>query len=151
MDADIQVHVSRTIARPLDVVRRHFLDMEHHERHPVHAAATFRVIEQSPTHCEYASKTSVGPLKLSERSRLDLVDGKVVNRCLEGANQGMVNTFSFRETGPSRTEVVVDVSLPRTGARRLFAPILRGLLRRGFDQALEEDRVDLEERGYPRP
>jgi hypothetical protein len=24
-------------------------------------------------------------------------------------------------------------------------------LRRGFDQALEEDRVDLEERGYPRP
>ena len=151
MAAGIHVHVSRTIERPLEVVRQHFLDMEHHQRHPVHASARFEVIEQSPSHCEYAQKTAVGPFTLSERSRLDLVDGKVVNRCVEGANEGMVNTFSFRELGPSKTEVAVDVRLPKTGARWLFAPILRGMLARGFAQALEEDRVDLEERGYPRP
>lgn len=135
----------------LAIVRRHFLDMEHHERHPVHAAARFRVLEQSPSHCVYDQETSLGPFQLREQSRLDLIEGDVVNRCLQGANAGMVNTFSFREVGPSTTEVVVEVRVPKTGIRRWLAPILRTLLRRGFARALEEDRADLEERGYPRP
>ena len=145
VEDEIRVRVSQEIARPLDVVRRHFLDMEHHQRHPVHAGAEFEVIEQTPTRCDYSQKTKLGPFSLRERSRLELVDGDVVNRCLEGANSGMVNTFSFRELDGSKTEVTVDVRLPRTGGRRLFASLLEGLLRRGFARALEEDRVDLEE------
>jgi hypothetical protein len=146
----IRVRLSQTIERPAELVRRHFLDMDHHQRHPVHSAARFSVIEQSASHCVYDQETSLGPLRLRERSRLDLEGGDVVNRCLTGANQGMVNRFSFVERGPQTTEVVLEITLPRTGVRRVLAPVLHSALRRGFARGLEEDRADLEERGYPR-
>jgi hypothetical protein len=148
--AEIHVRVSGTIGRPAKLVRRHFLDVEHHQRHPVHTGAVFTVREQSDRHCIYDTVTSVGPFRLQEHSRLDLVGDEVVNRCLAGPNEGMVNTFSFRELSPNETEVVVDIRVPRTGVRRLLAPVLRSMLRNGFARALEEDRVDLEEHGYPR-
>jgi hypothetical protein len=149
--AELHVHLTKRIRRPVDVVRRHFLDMGHHERHPVHGAARFHVLEQSESHCLYEQETALGPFKLRERARLDRVGDDVVNRSLDGANRGMTSTFCFKEQGPTETEVVLDVRAPATGLRRLSAPLLRGLVRQGFARALEEDRVDLEERGYPRP
>jgi hypothetical protein len=148
--ADIHVQLAQTIACPINLVRRHFLDMEHHARHPVHAAATFAVIEQSSTHCRYTQKTRLGPFTLREEARLELDGDDVVNRCVSGASADMVVRFGFRSVDGVATEVTADVRLPRTGFRRVIAPLLRRMLLRGFARALEEDRVDLEERGYPR-
>ena len=147
----IRIRLTQAIACPPDLARRHFLDMEHHQRHPVHAGARFEVVDQSADHSDYLQINRFGPFELRERSRLDREGDTVVNRCLEGASQGLVARFQFRPRGPSATEVVVDIEMPRTGARLLLAPVLRRLLRQGFARALEEDRVDLEERGYPRP
>jgi uncharacterized membrane protein len=148
--SEIHVQVTQTIERPADLVRRHFLDMEHHARHPVHAAARFAVGEQSPTHCVYTQETRLGPFKLREDARLERDGDDVVNRSLNGASAGMVVRFSFRPIDPSTTEVTADIRLPRTGLRKVIAPLLRRMLRSGFARALEEDRIDLEERGYPR-
>jgi hypothetical protein len=148
--AEIRVRLSQTIECPVDLVRRHFLDMEHHQRHGVHEAARFFVIEQSEVHCLYDQETSLGPLRLRERSRLDREGDDVVNRCLSGANAKMVNRFSFVQRDAQTTEVVVEVTLPKTGLRHLIAPLLRVAIRRGFARGLEEDRIDLEDRGYPR-
>jgi len=148
--SEIHVQVTKTIARPADLVRRHFLDMEHHARHPVHAAARFAVVEQSQTHCVYTQETRLGPFKLREDARLERDGDEIVNRSLTGANESMIVRFSFRPVASSTTEVTADIRLPRTGFRRVAAPLLRRMLRDGFARALEEDRVDLEERGYPR-
>jgi len=52
--------------------------------------------------------------------------------------------------GPERTRVRTTVEMPLNGMLRLLAPLVRMGLQRDVATALEEDRVDLEERGYAR-
>jgi hypothetical protein len=149
--AEVRVKLKKLIGRPVEVVRAHFFDIAHHERHPVHGGARFRVLEQAEGHCVYAQDTALGPFTLRERSRIERSGDGLVNRCLEGPSAGQVATFSFRNAGEAQTEVELDLVTPATGLMRLAAPLLRAVLASGFARALEEDRVDLEERGYPRP
>jgi hypothetical protein len=148
--AEVRVRLTKTIARPVEVVRAHFFDIAHHQRHPVHGGARFEVLEQGPGRCLYAQQTKLGPFTLHERSRIERAGDTLVNCCLEGPSAGQVATFSFQPKGESQTEVALELVAPARGLMSLAAPLLRALLQSGFARALEEDRIDLEERGYPR-
>jgi hypothetical protein len=59
-------------------------------------------------------------------------------------------TQQFEAVSPESTRVRTTVEMPLSGMLRLLAPLVRIGLRRDVAIALEEDRVDLEERGYPK-
>jgi hypothetical protein len=148
MMREIRVILTQVIDRPATIVRRHFFDMQHHQEHRVHAAAQFRVVEQTEEHCDYEQRTAIGPFTIRERSRLERAGDDLINRCVEGPGRGTVTKFTFRDVGDSGTEVSADITAPVRGLAVLFAPLLRRMLTRGFRQALAEDRFDLEENGY---
>jgi hypothetical protein len=43
----------------------------------------------------------------------------------------------------------VTVEVPVVGVKRLLGPLFNVAVRKTTEKALEEDRIDLEERGYP--
>lgn len=55
---------------------------------------------------------------------------------------------SFAAEGPDRTRVRTTVEYPLPPLLWLLAPLLRIGLQRDLATALEEDRIDLEQRGY---
>ena len=67
-----------------------------------------------------------------------------------GANKGLLITQTFEAVAADRTRVRTTVELPFPGMLFFLAPLVRMGLQRDVEAALEEDRVDLEQRGYPR-
>jgi hypothetical protein len=53
--------------------------------------------------------------------------------------------------GPERTHLTAAIRAPLHGMNRVIAPLVKRVVDKLTDQALEEDRVDLEQRGYHPP
>ncbi len=77
-------------------------------------------------------------------------DGNSTLRSVGGANKGLLITQTFEAVAADRTRVRTTVELPFPGMLFFLAPLVRMGLQRDVEAALEEDRVDLEQRGYPR-
>jgi len=75
-------------------------------------------------------------------------DGNSTLRSLSGSNAGLLSTQRFEAEGADRTRVRITVEYPVRGILRLLSPLVRIGLQRDVNTALEEDRIDLEERGY---
>ena len=88
-------------------------------------------------------------LQEDEIEVLRRTDGSSTLRSLSGSNAGLLITQEFESVGPDRTRVRTTVEMPLNGVLSLLAPLVRIGLQRDVATALEEDRFDLEERGYP--
>ena len=55
-----------------------------------------------------------------------------------------------QQRGDDATTVRIHFDVPVTGIKRLLKPLLAMGVRKATVKALEEDRIDLERRGYPR-
>lgn len=148
----ITVEVSRTIRRPLDVVRKQFSDMRHHEAHSVHPHIKLTVLDEQD-----------GVFRLKQEARLlgfltqtdeltqkFLPNGELFSDVIQGANQGMQISQTFEAEGDGATRIRVCVRVPAVGAKKLLKPIFAFAIRKTVEKGLEEDRRDLEETGYPR-
>lgn len=148
---NLVVELSQRIECPLEKVRAHFRDMRHHERHRVHAAASFKVISDDGTTCRYEQRTRILGVPLIDRCEMSFVDGgRLINRNVSGPGSGMITTFAFADVQGQATRVDVSIQVPLVGLKRILRPFLSNAIERGFRAALEEDRIDLEVRGYPR-
>jgi hypothetical protein len=116
----LRVRESIRIGRPIDVVRRQFGDVRHHEMRQVAEV----VLERH-------------------------ADGSQTNHFVSGSNAGMRVIHQFQDDGPDATVAEVTIEMPMRGLRRLLAPIVRRVLRSRLMTGLEEDRRDLEQHGYP--
>lgn len=147
--ANIIVRDEKLIARPLHVVQSQFVDMAHHERNRVHRALEISNARPLPSGYRFTARRRVfGMLQEDDNEVLRHADGNSTLRSLSGANAGLTVTQTFESRGPERTLVRIEVKLPVTGLLRLLSPLLRLGIRRDLAAALEEDRVDLEERRY---
>ena len=145
------VELSQRIDCPLEKVRAQFRDMRHHEQHRVHGSASFKVLSDDGKTCRYEQRTRVLGVPLIDRCEMSFTDsGKLVNKNLAGPGSGMTTTFSFADIEGRATRVDVSIEVPLVGLKRMLRPILSSAIAQGFRTALEEDRIDLEERGYPR-
>lgn len=138
------------IAWPIDVVRRQFGDVRHHAARQVHRGVTFTVLSDSEGECRYRHEVRVAGLRQAAEVVLTrAADGSQTNLFITGSNAGMTIVHRFARDGEEATFATVTIELPLRGARRLLAPLVRRVLRRDLSRGLEEDRLDIEQRGYP--
>jgi len=135
------------IARSVDVVRRQFVDMEHHCAGRVHADLSVTNVRQSRDMCMFTGRRRVlGMLHEDEIEVCSLPDGSSTLRSVSGTNAGLLVTQSFEALGPQSTRVTVRVELPVRGVMRWLAPLVKLGLQRDAEIALREDKADLEHR-----
>ena len=147
----IVVGAEKIIARPIAVVQSQFVDMPHHERARVHGGLEIGNARPLATGYLFTARRRVfGMLQVDENEVVRHRDGNSTVRSLSGSNPGLTIKQTFAAQGPERTLVRVEVKLPLRGLMKLFAPLLRRGIERDLAVALEEDRIDLEERGYGR-
>ena len=140
----------KLIARPLAVVQSQFADMAHHATTRVHADLEVTNVRAQKGGCLCTGRRRVfGMLQEDELEVLRRADGSSTLQSLSGSNAGLLITQTFEAVGADRTRVRTTVELPVKGMFRLLRPLVRMGVRRDLAKALEEDRLDLEERGYP--
>lgn len=144
------VSAEKLIARPIGIVQAQFTDMQHHARTGVHAALEVSNVRPCAGGCHFTGRRRIlGATQEDEIEVQRQPDGSSTLRSLAGSNAGLLITQTFVAVDADHTRVRTQVEMPLRGALRLLAPLLRLGLRRDLDIALEEDRVDLEQRGYP--
>jgi len=147
--ASIVVHGEKLIARPIEVVQAQFVDMAHHASAPVHADLDVSNVRAKEGGCQFTGRRRVfGMLQEDEIEVLRGNDGSSTLRSLSGSNAGLLITQEFKSVSPASTRVRTTVEMPLKGMLRLLAPLVRMGLQRDLAISLEEDRIDLEERGY---
>lgn len=146
--ATIQVHRDQLIARPLAEVQAQFADMTHHERVGVHKALGVGNVRPGPDGCRFTGRRRMlGKMMVDEVELTRGPDGSVTLRGVEGPNAGLVIAHTF-ETSGDKTLVKTTVEFPVKGALRLLGPLVKLGIQRDLKLSLEEDRFDLEVRGY---
>ena len=146
------VSVSGRIARPIEVVRRHFGDVDHHARNRVHPDVDFTPLAETDGECRFRKTLHIAGIPVSDEVILRRQpDGSITEDSVAGPSAGMRFTTRFRAEGPEVTATTLTVELPLRGVKRFAAGVLRRLFQRRLLQALEEDRRDLEDGTYARP
>ena len=152
MNTDIlTVEVDKTIRRPIDNVRRQFGDMRHHEKYHVHPDVQFTVLSEEGNACRFRQAVSVlGMSQVDEVYQLRQPNGDIVSDIVAGTNRGMHIIQSFKPDGEGATAIHFRLDMPISGIKKLLKPLFAAALRKAIVKGLEEDRIDLEQRGYPR-
>lgn len=133
------------IARPIEVVRRQFVDMEHHSVDRVHPDLQVVNVRRVDDKCVFTGRRRVlGMLQEDEIEVTSLPDGTSRLHSVAGSNAGLTVTQTFEAVEPQVTRVRVRVELPVRGAMKLLAPVLKLGLARDTEQALRQDKADLE-------
>ena len=149
--AAIKVRAEKVISRPIAVVQDQFVDLHHHAATRVHADLEVSNVRSVHGGCRFTGRRRVlGMLQEDEIEVQRGADGNSTLRSLSGSNAGLLIDQRFESLDSGRTRVQTTLTLPIRGLIVLLTPLLRIGLRRDLDTALEEDRRDLEERGYPR-
>lgn len=147
--AMIVVEVQTTIRRPVAVVSRQFGDMGHHARNRVHPDIQFTVLSEDGDDCRFRQEVRlVGILQSDEVVQHRNADGSLSSKVVAGANKGMRIDQAFAPVGADATLVTFRAEAPATGIKRLLKPLFEMAIRKAVKKGLEEDRADLEERGY---
>ena len=114
------------IARPFEIVRRHFSDVEHHARNRVHSGVEFSPMAASGDECRYRRRIRVLGIPIVDEVVLRrAADGSITEDFVAGGSAGMKLVSRFQADGPEATTAMVTVELPLHGLRRLAAPFLR--------------------------
>jgi len=146
---EINIEVQKTIRRPIGVVSRQFGDMQHHSRDRVHPDLKFTVISEQGNTCRFRQDVKIlGMLQSDEIVQTRNADGTLLAEVVSGTNEGLRFHQSFAAIEGDATLVTFRVKAPVKGIKLLLKPLFQVAIRRAVEKGLEEDRMDLEERGY---
>jgi hypothetical protein len=147
--AKIKVELQATIRRPLAVVSRQFGDMRHHAHNRVHPDITFTVLSEEGDDCRFLQQVRLlGMLQSDEIVQHRNADGSLSSEVVAGVNQGLRIHQGFSAVGDDTTLVTFRAEAPAAGIKLLLKPLFEMAIRKAVKKGLEEDRADLEERGY---
>ena len=145
----IVVRGEKLISRPIDVVRSHFVDMAHHADTRVHSTLDVSNVRLTPSGCRFTGRRRIlGRLQENEYEVVRHPDGNSTLKCVEGASAGLTIAQTFEPQGDGATLVRLEVDAPVKGLLAALGPLVRFGIRKDLALALEEDRVDLEDRKY---
>ncbi|HET7452825.1 MAG TPA: hypothetical protein VFL12_08800 [Thermoanaerobaculia bacterium] len=146
----VRIEAEKVFARPISVVEAQFVDMQHHSTARVHGDLDISNVRPQQDGCLCTARRRVmGKLQEDEIEVRRNADGSSTLRSVGGTNAGLLITQRFESLGTERTRVHLTFELPVHGVMALLSPLVRAKLRKDTARALEEDRRDLEERGYP--
>lgn len=138
------------IACPLNIVCDQFVDFTHHENTKVHSKLHVSNVRRNAD----GSILFTGSRKILFKLQQDEIlvnsfpDGSSTLRSISGTNAGLTITQKFESLGDSETRVISTVEFPVKGVMKFLSPLIRLGLQQDVKMALEEDRYDLEVRGY---
>lgn len=151
MAEPIRVQFSGTIRQPLEVVSRQFGDIPHHARNRVHPDIDFVVLSDRNGTCRFTQEVRIlGMRQKDEVLQIRRSDGSLESEVVEGTNKGMRIYQSFRAAGAGATAIDFRIEAPATGIKKLLKPFFEIAILGTVKKAFEQDRADLEEKGYPR-
>src|SRR6185312_5846244 len=111
-DQVLVVSASTHIGRAIDVVRRHFSDVEHHMRHPVHPGVEFTPLSDPNGECRFRKTIRILGIPIVDEVVLRRQrDGSITEDSVAGPNTGMRLISSFRAEGPQRTATTLTVEM----------------------------------------
>jgi hypothetical protein len=146
----VRIEVQRSIAVPLDLVRRQFLDIAHHIRQNVHPGLQWSLHSQTNTEAYYRLTQRVLFWPLVDEYRSSLTSrGTVLGEVLSGSNAGMCTEIFFTAQGAKSTHTRVCLTVPRQGAVKWLGPLYATVVRLSLARALAQDAYDLESGRYP--
>lgn len=145
----IEVTVEQTIRRPLAEVSRQFGDVRHHAANRVHPKLTFEILSEQGDTIRFRQQVSlVGIKQTDEVVQTRRADGSLDSEIVAGTNKGSRIIQAFAPEGEAATRVTFTMRMPATGIKRLLKPLFAAAIRKTVLDAFEEDRYDLEVRGY---
>ena len=134
-----------TIRRPIDVVRAHFVDIQHHIDHDVHRAVRYEILGQRAGRLHARTTLSVLGQRLVDEVEYYIdAKGDVVQDFVAGKNKGGNLTISFVEESPGVTRATARAHIPVRGFDRLLKPVIAWAFRRVLAEAISEDIADIE-------
>lgn len=138
-----------TIQRPVEEVRSHFADFKYHAQGNVHPQIKFEVQEQNPQKARFTQEVRI----LGMRQKDFLVNeftpnGKMLTQVIDGPNKGFEIEFQFISLAPNSTSVEAVFRIPKVGVKKWLAPLFKVIFKKIADQALSEDKRDLEGGNY---
>jgi hypothetical protein len=149
--ASLTVTSSKEIRCPIDVVRAQFTDLKHHITNNVHRNLEFTLHSSDERRCDFTQGYRVLGFMRRDEIRLEReADGSLHGKFVEGASQGTETFVTFESLHSGSTRVQFKAVVPLRGLMALAKPLVKRQLERDIAKGLEEDRIDLEERGYPR-
>ncbi len=149
-DRVLVVSASTHIARAIDVVRRHFSDVEHHVRNRVHPGVVFTPLPDSEGECRFRKTIRILGVPIVDEVVLKRQpDGSITEDSVAGPSTGMRLVSSFHADGPQRTATTLTVHMPVRGSKWLAVQWLRLLIARRLARACDEVLRDLEGGRYP--
>lgn len=141
------------IARAPDVVRAHFLDFQHHIRHEVHKGVRYEVLQHDDEGARQRVRSRfrvMGMPKVDEIRTYVTPSGDVVQDFERGDFAGGNLRVRVEEERPGVSHLYATFDVPLRGINRLIGGVVRRTVSKLADQAIEEDRLDLES-GYTPP
>jgi len=153
MRAFTEVQHELWIAAPPATVRSQFADLDHHIRANVHPKLRFEILQRDAQTARYVQEVKL--LGIRQRDVFERrfePDGTMTDTSVEGFNKDGSLRFRFaeqHEDGRIGTRVTIDIKLPLPPVvGRLIKPLLDAQVRREVHAAAQEDKRDIEVRGY---
>jgi hypothetical protein len=153
MRAFTEVQHELWIAAPPATVRSQFADLDHHIRANVHPKLRFEILQHDAQTARYVQEVKL--LGIRQRDVFERrfeADGTMTDTSVEGFNKDGSLRFRFAEQQMDDrigTRVTLDIRLPLPPVvGRLVKPLLDAQVRRELRAAAEEDKKDIEIRGY---
>jgi hypothetical protein len=142
--SQINLEKQCVIERSIDVVRAHFLDFDHHIDNEVHKGVHYTVLARGQQTRLRSRFKVLGLPKDDEILVYADHQGSVVQEFVKGDFAGGTLKVYFVAETPTRTRLKAVFDVPARGINWLMKPIVRSVISRIADQAIEEDRRDLE-------
>ena len=149
--SQLQFESHCVIRRPLEVVRAHFLDFDHHIAKDVHKGIEYTLLERGQRQRVRARMKILGITKTDEALVYQDIDGSVVQEFVKGDFAGGEIRVRFKAEGAGVTRLDASVRAPLRGLNKLLKPIIHRIFIKLTEKTIEEDRLDLENSGYQPP
>lgn len=142
--ARLQLERSITVERPVEIVRAHFLDFEHHIRANVHRNIRYTLFPGEYDKHHVRQQFKVLGLPKTDEVIVELSsEGDVVQTFEKGDFAGGTVVFQFTPVAEGQTRITARVDAPLRGLNRLMAPLLPKIVGKLVETGLDEDRQDL--------
>ncbi|HJW10783.1 MAG TPA: SRPBCC family protein [Albitalea sp.] len=143
------------IAAPIDKVRAQFADLKHHIAVNVHPKLRFELQSEGERRARFVQEVRLLGIRQRDVFEREIAaDGSMVDTSVEGFNKGGSLRFLFapeEAQGRQGTRVGITIRLPVPPLLGWLRPLLESQIRRELLAAVQEDKYDLEVRGYPAP
>lgn len=147
----MELTVSAEIAAPIEIVRDQTNDIAHHIEYQVHKDLNLNSLSSTGTAQEYYQEIRLLGFRVRDKiHHSTLPDGSICLTYSGGLTDGAELVIRLTALGDSRTLVHQTFIIPVIGAKMLLAPAIRLIMQYALKRALREDRIDIEELGYPR-